>query len=76
VLERTYGITGPGALFYDFAALGSPSAFRTRYRALLDAAPFDELSREQVADEAVHAFELNIAVLDELASAVGLPVAA
>jgi heme oxygenase len=76
LLERTYGIAGPGALFYDFSALGSPSAFRARYRALLDAAPFDELSRQQVADEAVHAFELNIAVLDELASAVGLPIAA
>ncbi|MCW0212155.1 MAG: biliverdin-producing heme oxygenase [Pseudonocardia sp.] len=76
LLERTYGITGAGALFYDFAALGSPSAFRTRYRELLDTAPFDELARQQVTDEALHAFELNIALLDELASAVGLPVAA
>jgi heme oxygenase len=76
LLERTYGITGPGALFYDFSALGSPSVFRTRYRALLDDAPFDEIARQQIADEAVRAFELNIAMLDELASAVGLPVAA
>lgn len=76
LLMRTYGIAGPGAAFYDFAALGSPSAFRTRYRALLDTARLDEDGRRQVVDEALHAFELNIAVLDELAEAVGVPAAA
>lgn len=76
LLDRAYGITGPGALFYDFRALGSPSRFRTRYRALLDAAPWDEAARARVADEAVHAFELNIAVLDELADEVGAGLAA
>lgn len=76
LLDRTYGITGPGALFYDFATLGSPSRFRTRYRALLDAAPWDEVARARVAAEAVHAFELNIAVLGELADEVGVGLAA
>ncbi|MBB3050351.1 heme oxygenase [Prauserella isguenensis] len=69
LLERTYGVTGPGARFYDFAALGSPSAFRTRYRALLDAAPWDEAEHERIMAETQHAFELNIAVLDDLADA-------
>ncbi|GAA4702997.1 biliverdin-producing heme oxygenase [Pseudonocardia yuanmonensis] len=76
MLERTYGLTGPGALFYDFAALGSPSRFRARYRALLDAAPWDEIEQRRVMDEAVRGFELNIAVFDELAEATGLPAAA
>lgn len=76
ILERTYGVTGPGALFYDFSALGSPSKFRTRYRALLDGAPWDEIEQRRVADEAVRAFELNIAMLDGMAEATGLPAAA
>lgn len=73
LLARSYGIEGPGAQFYDFKALGSPSAFRTRYRALLDAAPWSAQEQERVCAEAVRAFELNIAVLDELAGALGLP---
>ena len=72
LLERTYGITGPGSSFYDFTALGSPSKFRTRYRALLDAAPWGPAEHARVSGEAVHAFELNIAVFDELADAVGI----
>ncbi|MCO7194568.1 heme oxygenase (biliverdin-producing) [Pseudonocardia sp. McavD-2-B] len=72
VLQRTYGIEGPGRLFYDFRALGSPSAFRTRYRALLDDAAWTPAQRGRLLAEAVHAFELNIAVLTEMAEDVGL----
>ena len=76
LLGRSYGITGAGALFYDFKALGSPSVFRARYRALLDAAPWDEVARARIVAEALHAFELNIAVFEELADEVGLGAAA
>lgn len=72
ILQRTYGIDGPGRLFYDFTALGSPSAFRARYRTLLDEAPWTPAQRERLLAEAVHAFELNIAVLTEMAQEVGL----
>ena len=68
LLRKTYGITGAGALFYDFSALGSPSRFRTRYRALLDTAPWDEIEQRRVCDEAVHAFELTTAMLEGLAA--------
>jgi heme oxygenase len=68
LLERTYGITGPGGLFYDFSALGSPSKFRVRYRALLDEAGWDEMDQRRVCDEAVRAFELNIAMLEGMAA--------
>jgi heme oxygenase (biliverdin-producing, ferredoxin) len=70
LLEKTYGITGAGALFYDFSALGSPSKFRVRYRALLDEAPWDEIEQRRVCDEAVRAFELNIDVLNAMATTV------
>lgn len=70
LLERHYGVTGDGARFYDFAALGPVPPFRTRYRGLLDAAPWDDVERARVTDEACHAFELNIAMLRELADTV------
>jgi heme oxygenase (biliverdin-producing, ferredoxin) len=71
VLRRVYGIDGAGALFYDFDPIGSPAAFRRRYRAALDDAPFDAVERRRVADEAVRAFELNIALLTQLAGEIG-----
>ncbi|PRX50227.1 heme oxygenase [Prauserella shujinwangii] len=67
LLRRTYGITGAGARFYDFGALGSPSAFRRHYKANLDAAPWGEAERQRIVAETLHAFELNIAVLADLA---------
>ncbi|GAA4791944.1 biliverdin-producing heme oxygenase [Actinomycetospora chlora] len=73
LLRRTYGITGDGARFYDFAALGPVPPFRAHYRALLDAAgleAWDGVERARIADEACHAFELNIAMLAELAGTV------
>jgi len=70
LLRRTYGVSGDGSRFYDFAALGPVPPFRTRYRALLDAAPWDDVERVRVVDEACHAFELNIAMLAELAGTV------
>ena len=72
LLTRTYGLSGAGVRFYDFSALGAPPRFRARYRALLDAAPWDSAARSRVAAEAVHGFELNIAVLTEMAEEVGL----
>ncbi|GLZ47464.1 biliverdin-producing heme oxygenase [Actinomycetospora sp. NBRC 106375] len=70
LLRRTYGVTGDGARFYDFGALGPVPPFRTRYRALLDTAAWDDVERARIADEACHAFELNIAMLADLAGTV------
>ncbi|MEQ3550091.1 biliverdin-producing heme oxygenase [Pseudonocardia nematodicida] len=72
MLQRTYGLSGDGVRFYDFSALGAPPRFRARYRALLDATPWDADARARVAAEAVLGFELNIAVLCEMAEEVGL----
>jgi len=70
LLRRTYGVTGDGTRFYDFATLGPVPPFRAHYRALLDAAPWDDVERARIADEACRAFELNIAMLAELADTV------
>ncbi|GAA4830012.1 biliverdin-producing heme oxygenase [Actinomycetospora corticicola] len=75
LLPRVYGVTGGGTAFYDFSGLGSTPRFRDRYRALLDAAPWDEVERARVVAEVEHAFELNIAMLTELWSTTEQPAA-
>ncbi|GAB2956916.1 biliverdin-producing heme oxygenase [Amycolatopsis acidiphila] len=69
LLKRTYGVEGPGALFYHFD-LGNVPAFRKRYRALLDEAPWDEAERRRIVTETLVAFELNVALLADLADEV------
>lgn len=69
LLGRTYGVTGGGAAFYDFGALGPAPVFRRRYRALLDAAPWDAAEKERIVAEVGRAFELNIAMLADLSVA-------
>ncbi|HEY2190990.1 MAG TPA: biliverdin-producing heme oxygenase [Actinomycetospora sp.] len=66
LLPRRYGVTGGGAAFYDFSELGPVPRFRERYRALLDATPWDEAERARVVDEVRRAYELNIAMLHDL----------
>ncbi|MGH3520713.1 MAG: heme oxygenase (biliverdin-producing) [Haloechinothrix sp.] len=66
LLKNAYGITEDGALFYRFDGIGNPHAFRTRYRSLLDSSPWSARERRHIIDEAVLAFELNIAVLADL----------
>jgi heme oxygenase len=66
LLPRRYGVTGGGTAFYDFSALGPVPRFRAHYRALLDAAPWDEDERAGVIDEVKRAYELNIAMFHDL----------
>lgn len=70
-LRTHYGITGDGARFYDFSAVGSPAAFRRTYRALLDTAGWDAAERERIVAETQHAFDLNTAVFVELGRTLG-----
>lgn len=65
-LRSQHGVTGDGARFYDFRAVGSPAAFRRRYRGLLDAAPWTDSERARIVAEARLAFDLNTAVFSEL----------
>jgi heme oxygenase len=66
LLPRRYGVTGGGTAFYDFSDLGPVPRFREHYRALLDAAPWDEDERARVVDEVKRAYELNIAMFHDL----------
>lgn len=70
LLRRSYGVVDDGARFYDFASLGPAKRFRDHYRSLLDAAPWDATERARFVEESQHAFELNIAMLAELADTV------
>lgn len=69
LLKRTYGITGQGALFYKFDIDHVP-AFRKRYRALLDEAPWDEAERQRIVTETLIAFEFNVTMLADLGEEV------
>lgn len=66
--ERTWGLArkGDGVRFYVFDGIGSVSAFRDQYRALLDALAVDELERQRVVDECRSAFAANARVFAEL----------
>ncbi|WP_312030097.1 biliverdin-producing heme oxygenase [Actinomycetospora sp. TBRC 11914] len=66
LLPRRYGVVGGGTAFYDFSALGPVPRFREHYRALLDAAPWDDTERGRVVDEVRRAYDLNIAVFHDL----------
>ncbi|MFE3174464.1 heme oxygenase (biliverdin-producing) [Amycolatopsis sp. NPDC059090] len=67
LLEKKFDLAEAGTLFYRFDEIGSAPAFRDRYRAKLDEAPWSEDDRARVIDESVVAFEHNVAVFDELA---------
>ncbi|MBB5853201.1 heme oxygenase (biliverdin-producing) [Amycolatopsis umgeniensis] len=68
LLERKYEVREAGSLFYHFDQLGSAPKFRDNYREQLNSAPWSEDERARLIDEAIVAFECNIAVFDELAS--------
>jgi heme oxygenase (biliverdin-producing, ferredoxin) len=66
LLPRRYGVRGGGTAFYDFSELGPVPRFREHYRALLDAAPWDDDERARMVDEVTQAYALNIAVFHDL----------
>ncbi|MBB4688016.1 biliverdin-producing heme oxygenase [Amycolatopsis jiangsuensis] len=76
LLEKKFGLTADGARFYHFDAIGSAPAFRDRYRAKLDVAPWTDAERDRVIGECTVAFEHNIAIFDELATELELGAAA
>lgn len=57
-----------GVRFYRFP--GRPKAYKDRYRALLDAAPWDADEQRRVVDEVKAAYRLNAAVTEELGEAL------
>ncbi|MFE0023065.1 heme oxygenase (biliverdin-producing) [Amycolatopsis sp. NPDC059021] len=72
LLAKNYEVSEAGSLFYHFDEIGSAPAFRDRYRAKLDTAPWSDEERARVIDEALVAFECNVAVFTELAEELRL----
>lgn len=68
VVRRTYDLTEQaGGRFATFDALGDVEAFKARYRAALDAAPFTADEQERICEEVLLAYRLNDAVFADLA---------
>jgi heme oxygenase len=68
VVERTYGIQGhAGTSFYVFDDVQDLRRFKDDYRARLDATPWTAEERERVIAEVLVAYELNAALIDDLA---------
>ncbi|NEA30878.1 biliverdin-producing heme oxygenase [Streptomyces sp. SID13031] len=67
-VATAYGLVpgGDGVRFYVFDNV-KPKPFKENYRALLDAAPLDEREQDEVLDEVLLAYRLNVEVLTELA---------
>lgn len=65
MIQRHYGVADHEVAFYDFPGI-RPKPFKDRYRAAMDAAPFDDAERARIGAEARLAFDLNADVFDEL----------
>lgn len=59
-----------GTAFYDFPQITDTVAFKDQYRRALNAIPLDEVSCQDLVEEANLAFQLNIRLFDELGAAV------
>lgn len=67
---------GPHQLsFYRFPAIADVAEYKDDYRRALDAVDLQTARLSQIADEAVAAFELNIAVSNEVQAAAGARIA-
>jgi heme oxygenase len=65
-LVRHLGVDdGSGASFFSFPGIRA-GAVKQRYRALLDSTPWSERDREQLVEEALVAYRLNVELAAEL----------
>ncbi|MFC4337331.1 biliverdin-producing heme oxygenase [Salininema proteolyticum] len=69
-VAEQYRFEGPGMDFYRFDGIGTPKEFKDNFRSLLDGAGFDIVEGDRIIDEVLHAYDLNGAMLDELADAI------
>jgi heme oxygenase len=65
-LAEQYSLPDGALSFFAFPGIPKPKPFKDRYRRLLDAAPLDDATRNRVAEEAQHAFDLNTALFGDL----------
>jgi heme oxygenase len=55
-----------GLRFYEFDAINDEKAFKTTYRATLDALPIDQATADRIVAEANEAFHCNMKMFQEL----------
>ncbi len=66
VIDRTYGSTGLGLAFYEFASVDRPKTYKDGYRERLDGLPLDDEQRAVVVAEVQEAFGFNQGLFVEL----------
>ncbi|MFI1995935.1 heme oxygenase (biliverdin-producing) [Actinoplanes sp. NPDC020271] len=68
-VAATYGLGARGTAFYRFEQISDPKAYKTVYRARLDALDLPDSERDTLVAESQLAFTLNAAVFQELGTA-------
>lgn len=66
VMQRLFGLDTAGVEFYTFDGIEDPRAFKDAYRALLDAAEWDQDEQHRVIDEVLEAYRFNTELFEEL----------
>lgn len=66
VAAKALQLSGDGLNFYEFPAIADIAAFKNTYREGLDSLPLSEAAKEELVAEAIHAFELNTMVFEDL----------
>ena len=76
LMARQFGFETNGIGFYIFGDIADPAEFKDRYRAQLDAAPWDEAEQQRVIDEVLVAYQFNTDLFTDLARAKDAAAAA
>ncbi len=67
VIKKSFNLeTNLGTAFYNFDEIENISAFKENYRSALDKLDFNDIQKNEITEEAILAFELNINVFEEL----------
>jgi heme oxygenase len=69
LMARQFGFETNGIGFYIFGDIADPAEFKDRYRAQLDAAPWDAAEQQRVIDEVLVAYQFNTDLFTDLARA-------
>lgn len=66
IAQRAMNLTQGGTAFYEFEHISDEKGFKAKYRANLDEMPIDEATADQIVQEAIDAFGLNMKLFQEL----------
>ncbi len=66
IAQRALNLGEEGTAFYEFAQISDEKAFKVKYRANLDEMPVDDATTDQIVQEAVDAFGMNMKLFQEL----------